>query len=268
MLPPLKQIVETQEKSSFWVDTKFQNSISLILKQEELFERVTSDSLNTFLPVTDPSGSDSRSPLVVTDVMVSCSPQNVTELPNYGNDDIFADDDDGAAAASTATPYDFLTGDEPTGDNTAEPNHKIQHQTHRNDQLTKPTQSLQQWLHKSIFQWWLPATPTTTTNRWIEEDELQLLELYTIITGEYDPLPHIDFTNIVSNTLSTKGGVFLEESKPKKNACWLLWSFTGSKNGIAKRYRSSCRLMMMMITTSRYHCHSVWLLPRHNHVRP
>ena len=46
-----------------------------------------------------------------------------------------------------------------------------------------------------------------------QKDELQLLELYAIITGEYDPPPHIDFTAIASNAMSTKGDVFLEELK-------------------------------------------------------
>eukprot|EP00593_Proboscia_inermis_P004371 CAMPEP_0171312596 /NCGR_PEP_ID=MMETSP0816-20121228/26346_1 /TAXON_ID=420281 /ORGANISM="Proboscia inermis, Strain CCAP1064/1" /LENGTH=37 /DNA_ID= /DNA_START= /DNA_END= /DNA_ORIENTATION= len=36
------------------------------------------------------------------------------------------------------------------------------------------------------------------------------------MTGEYDPPPHIDFTNILSNVLSTKGDVFLEELKTEE----------------------------------------------------
>mmetsp|Transcript_54458 Transcript_54458/g.65552 ORF Transcript_54458/g.65552 Transcript_54458/m.65552 type:complete len:171 (-) Transcript_54458:62-574(-) len=71
MLPP-KQ-VETQEKFSFWVDAKLPTSISLTPEQEELFERVMSDFLNTFvLTLTAPSGSGI--PLVVTDVVVMNKP--------------------------------------------------------------------------------------------------------------------------------------------------------------------------------------------------
>jgi len=75
-----KQIVETQEFFSFWVDAKFQTTVSLTPKQEEFFERVMSDFLNTFvLTLTAPSGSGSS--LVVMDVVVSRSLQIVTVTP-------------------------------------------------------------------------------------------------------------------------------------------------------------------------------------------
>jgi len=50
----------------------------------------------------------------------------------------------------------------------------------------------------------------------MEENSLQLLELHATITGEYNPPTHIDFKNIVSNVLSTKGGVFVEELKTEE----------------------------------------------------